>query len=122
MRIITVPNSLNAETGSVCSYIGDKKDLESLTTHRIVGYSDPSLFLYGYPEPAMLDMVGDEIYACMQWATTKKGENCGRYHHHACISIVEIMWSMMMQSLICVSGAMIQSLAVESPSILALMS
>lgn len=63
MRIITVPNSLNAESGLVCSYIGDRKDLESITTYKIIEYSDPSLLIYGYPEPAILDTAGDEIYA-----------------------------------------------------------
>lgn len=51
MRIITVPNTLNAETGLVCSYIGGSKDLELQTVENIVVNSQPVKELYGYPEP-----------------------------------------------------------------------
>jgi len=51
MRIITVPYTLNAESGLVCSYIGDRKDLELQTTENIIVNSQPIKELYGYPEP-----------------------------------------------------------------------
>jgi len=51
MRIITVPHTLNAETGLVCIYIGDRKDLELQTIENIVAQSQPLKELYGYPEP-----------------------------------------------------------------------
>jgi DNA primase catalytic subunit len=49
MRIVTVPNSLNAETGLKCIYIGDRKDLEKLTISRILERSKPNI--YCHPEP-----------------------------------------------------------------------
>jgi len=51
MRIITVPSTLNAETGLVCTYIGDRKDLELQTAENIIVKSQPTKELYGYPEP-----------------------------------------------------------------------
>jgi DNA primase catalytic subunit len=49
MRIVTVPNSLNAETGLKCIYIGDRRDLEKLTISRIMEASKPNI--YCHPEP-----------------------------------------------------------------------
>jgi len=51
MRIITVPSTLNAESGLVCTYIGDRKDLELQTVENIVTNASPMLQRYGYPEP-----------------------------------------------------------------------
>jgi hypothetical protein len=52
MRVISVPNSLNAETGLRCSYIGSRKDLENMTINSLLLYhSNPALEIYGYPEP-----------------------------------------------------------------------
>jgi len=59
MRIITVPQTLNAETGLICSYIGGRKDLELQTVENIIVNSQPLEELYGHPEP----IPGDEIYA-----------------------------------------------------------
>jgi hypothetical protein len=51
MRVVSVPNSLNAETGLICSYIGERKDLENKSISSLVYCSNPALTLYGYPEP-----------------------------------------------------------------------
>jgi hypothetical protein len=51
MRVVSVPNSLNAETGLTCSYIGKRKDLESTSMRNMVYLSNPALTIYGYPEP-----------------------------------------------------------------------
>ena len=51
MRIITVPNSLNGETGLKCIYIGDGKDLELHSIENILALARPIKELYGYPEP-----------------------------------------------------------------------
>jgi len=51
MRIITVPNSLNAETGLACKHIGSRKDLEESSIHSILQNADPSLAVHGCPEP-----------------------------------------------------------------------
>jgi len=51
MRILSVPNSMNAETGLVCSYIGDRKDLENRSIRRIVENAKPTLQIYGHAEP-----------------------------------------------------------------------
>ena len=52
MRVMSVPYTLNAETGLICIYIGDRKDLEACSTRIIVEKSNPALHIYGYPEPA----------------------------------------------------------------------
>jgi DNA primase catalytic subunit len=51
MRVISVPNSLNAETGLKCLYIGGRKDLENMTINSLLYYANPALEIYGYPEP-----------------------------------------------------------------------
>lgn len=51
MRIITVPNTLNAETGLICTYVGNRKELELQTVENITVRSQPIKELYGYPEP-----------------------------------------------------------------------
>jgi len=51
MRVITVPQTLNAETGLVCKYIGNRQDLELQTVDNIIANSQPVKELYGYPEP-----------------------------------------------------------------------
>ena len=51
MRVLSVPNSLNAETGLMCSYIGDRKGLEATSIRNLIYYSNPALSIYGYPEP-----------------------------------------------------------------------
>lgn len=51
MRIITVPCTLNADSGLVCTYIGDRKDLELQTVENIIVNSQPVRELYNYPEP-----------------------------------------------------------------------
>ena len=51
MRIVSVPNSLNAETGLICSYIGNRKDLEAKSIYNLIQSSNPALSVYGYPEP-----------------------------------------------------------------------
>ena len=50
MRVVSVPNSLNAETGLVCRFIGDRKDLEARSIHGILESSNPALFVHGRPE------------------------------------------------------------------------
>jgi hypothetical protein len=49
MRVVTVPNTLNAKTGLICRFIGTPKNLESLTIPEIIEMS--KTFLGGYPEP-----------------------------------------------------------------------
>ena len=51
MRVITVPSTLNGESGLVCTYIGDRKDLELQTVDNIIANAKPVQELYGYPEP-----------------------------------------------------------------------
>jgi hypothetical protein len=51
MRIITVPETLNAESGLVCHYLGDGKDLERQSIEYIIKSSIPFGSVYGYPEP-----------------------------------------------------------------------
>lgn len=46
-RVITVPNTLNAESGLVCTYIGDKKDLELQTIQNILVKAQPIKEVYG---------------------------------------------------------------------------
>jgi hypothetical protein len=50
MRIVTVPNTLNGETGLVCLYIGDGKDLEKLAVADLVEKAKSYNGLNGYPE------------------------------------------------------------------------
>ena len=45
-RIVTFPGSLNAETGLICRYMGDRKDLERLNVSSIVWDSRALLYLY----------------------------------------------------------------------------
>jgi len=52
MRVISLPNSLNAETGLKCLYIGGRKDLENMTINTLLYHANPTLEVYGYPEPA----------------------------------------------------------------------
>jgi len=51
MRVVSVPNSLNAETGLIWLYIGGRKDLENKSVRNLIHCSNPALTLYGYPEP-----------------------------------------------------------------------
>lgn len=51
MRVVSVPNSLNAETGLICSHVGSRKDLEAKSVYNLVYLSNPALSIYGYPEP-----------------------------------------------------------------------
>jgi len=50
MRIITVPNTLNAETGLKCIYIGTRKNLEFRTVENILWQARALKERYGYPE------------------------------------------------------------------------
>jgi DNA primase catalytic subunit len=51
MRVMSVPNSLNAETGLKCLYIGNRKNLENTSINALLYHSNPALEIYGYPEP-----------------------------------------------------------------------
>jgi DNA primase catalytic subunit len=51
MRVISVPDTLNAETGLKCLYIGKRKDLEDISINALLYHSNPALEIYGYPEP-----------------------------------------------------------------------
>ena len=51
MRLITVPNTLNGETGLKCVYIGNRKDLEQQTIENLLWKANPLKERYGYPEP-----------------------------------------------------------------------
>ena len=50
MRIVTVPNTLNGQTGLRCLYIGEGKDLERLTIMELVKKASCLNGLNGYPE------------------------------------------------------------------------
>ena len=50
MRVVTVPNTLNAETGLVCSYLGDRKDFEKLTILDLLDRSKEYAKFHRYPE------------------------------------------------------------------------
>jgi hypothetical protein len=52
MRIITVPETLNAESGLICRYIGNRKEIERKSVDQIVKDAVPFGILYGYPEPS----------------------------------------------------------------------
>jgi len=51
MRLITVPGTMNAESGLICNVIGDKKDLERKSVNQIIQEAVPFGSVYGYPEP-----------------------------------------------------------------------
>lgn len=52
MRIVTVPNTLNGKTGLICSFIGNRNDLEKLSIPNLLERSKAfSRFHQGYPEP-----------------------------------------------------------------------
>lgn len=75
--VISVPNSLNGETGLVCSYIGDKGDLELQTVDNILVKSQSIGKIYGYPEPYERDppntsesWEGDEILRKKSWGNS----------------------------------------------------
>ena len=51
-RVIAVPNTLNAETGLKCQYIGTRKDLENKRIYWLLYEANPALQIYSYPEPA----------------------------------------------------------------------
>jgi DNA primase catalytic subunit len=57
MRLVTVPNTLNARTGLVCSFIGDAEDLERLTIPEILEKSKD--FARAASSPAV---VGGMVY------------------------------------------------------------
>lgn len=54
MRVLAVPGSLNVETGLVCSYIGDRRDLESRTIREIIESANPTAAIYARPEPIVV--------------------------------------------------------------------
>jgi len=45
-RIITFPDSLNRETGLICSYLGGEKDVEKMEAYKIFWQMDATRFLY----------------------------------------------------------------------------
>jgi len=51
MRVVTVPNTLNAKTGLVCSFLGDRKAFEGLTIVQILNKSKNFSKFHRYPEP-----------------------------------------------------------------------
>lgn len=51
MRVVSVPGSLNGESGLVCSYIGDRKELERSSMRGIVEDAKPTEAIYGHAEP-----------------------------------------------------------------------
>lgn len=51
MRVLSLPTSLNAETGLICSHIGSKKDLEYQKVSDIIARARPLREVCGYPEP-----------------------------------------------------------------------
>lgn len=51
MRVLSVPNSLNATSGLICSYIGNRKDLEAQTINGIIDRANPALLIHGHAEP-----------------------------------------------------------------------
>jgi hypothetical protein len=52
MRVVSVPGTLNAKTGLICSYLGDRRDFEPLTIGQIVEKSKDFCKFHrdGYPE------------------------------------------------------------------------
>lgn len=50
MRVITVPNTLNGDTGLKCIYVGDRKALERRTVENILWQAKALEVRYGYPE------------------------------------------------------------------------
>jgi DNA primase catalytic subunit len=59
MRVVTVPNTLNAKTGLICSYLGDRKNFEKFTIRQILERSKSFCKFHryldsrnlSYPEP-----------------------------------------------------------------------
>ncbi len=54
MRVVTVPNTLNAKTGLICSYLGDRRGFEETSIPEIIVKSKNfGKFnrVYAYPEP-----------------------------------------------------------------------
>jgi DNA primase catalytic subunit len=51
LRLVTVPNTLNASTGLVCRFVGDRKDMEKQTILNLLEKSKCLNEIYGYPEP-----------------------------------------------------------------------
>ena len=49
MRVMTVPGSLNAVSGLMCSYIGKRQDLEKSTTRTTVEAAKPTMLIHGHP-------------------------------------------------------------------------
>jgi hypothetical protein len=41
MRVITVPNTLNGESGLVCLPVGNRRSLENLDIHTLLAKADP---------------------------------------------------------------------------------
>ena len=51
MRVVTVPNTLNAKTGLTCSFVGSQKDLEKLSITDLLEKSMAFSKFNSYPEP-----------------------------------------------------------------------
>ena len=57
MRVVTVPNTLNAKTGLICSHLGDKQDFAELSISQVLEKSKSFCKFHpyrddnGYPEP-----------------------------------------------------------------------
>jgi len=50
MRIVSVPYSLNGETGLICIRIGNRKDLQKMQVQNVVDAAKSTRYIYGYPE------------------------------------------------------------------------
>jgi DNA primase catalytic subunit len=50
MRIMSVPKTLNGETGLVCTFLGNRKELEKPSVRNLVGFSHFSCVFPSYPE------------------------------------------------------------------------
>jgi hypothetical protein len=51
MRVVTVPNTLNGQTGLICSHVGDRKELDKRTIQELLIKSREFAKFHGYPEP-----------------------------------------------------------------------
>jgi DNA primase catalytic subunit len=74
MRIVTVPNTLNAKTGLVCSFLGDGKGLERLTIPELLEKSKEFAKFHGYPEPLESPLDGESANGAMKQRDQKPAE------------------------------------------------
>ena len=58
LRVVTVPETLNADTGLVCILVGGVEDLERRSIHELLNHSSPTSYVWDTDFTVALSPIG----------------------------------------------------------------